>query len=513
MPEDSAFADDVAFGPFRFHTRTRTLCRDGANVALGSRSLDILDVLLGSGGTLVTKDDLMARVWPGVIVEENTIQVHISALRKALGEDSGNRYILTVPGQGYRFISRPAEIPAPPLPDKPSIAVLPFQNMSGDPAQDYFADGIVEDIITALARFPSLFVIARNSSFTYKGRLVDIRQVGRELGVRYVLEGGVRTSENRIRITGQLIDAAIGAHLWADRFDGKLADVFDLQDDITARVVGAIAPKLERAEIERAKRKPTESLKAYDYYLRGLASFHSETMGANTEALRLFYKAIELDLEYASAHGLAALCYCQRQRHSWTQDLVQERAETKRLANRAAELAQEDAVALCAAGHSLAYVVHDTRAGAALIDRALALNPNLGMAWSCSAWVRSWRGESEVAIEHAMQSMRLSPLEPLIPAMEAAIALAHLNAGRFDEASSWAEKAFLKQKHHHGTIRILAVSHALAGRPDLAQEAMAHLHELNPALRLKDVREMVPFDRPGDRQQYIDGLRMAGLPE
>jgi TolB-like protein len=510
----SARAATIDFGPFQLDLRGRTLCRNGQDVALGSRSLDILCALSAAGGALVTKDELMARVWPGLVVEDNTIQVHISALRKALSEDGGGRrYIVTVPGQGYRFVGGLDETPpAPPLPDKPSIAVLPFQNMSGDAEQDYFADGIVEDIITALARFPSLFVIARNSSFTYKGRAVDVRQVGRELGVRYVLEGSVRKSDDRVRITGQLIDATTGSHLWADRVDGRLADIFDLQDDIATRVVGAIAPKLERAEIERAKRKPTESLKAYDYHLRGLASFHAETLEANAEAQRLFYKAIELDPEFASAYGMAALCYCQRQRHSWTDDLLAERTETRRLAKRAAELGPDDAVALCAAGHALAYVMHETHVGGALVDRALLLNPNLGMAWSSSAWIRSWLGESDLAIQHAMRSMRLSPLEPLIPAMEAAIALAHLNAGRYDDASSWAERAFLKQDGHHGTIRILAISHAMAGRLERARGAIAHLRELRPTLRIDDVMDMVPLHRPADRQRYIDGLRIAGLP-
>ena len=296
MMVDPDSSTQVAFGPFRLDVRTRTLCREGVKVALGSRSLDILCALIGSRGNLITKDELMARVWPGLVVEDNTIQVHVSALRKALGEgDGGQRYILTVPGQGYRFVpdsrdGRTDAIEKPELPPKPerlSIAVLPFQNMSGDPAQDYFADGVVEDITTALTRFPTLLVIARNSSFTYKGRTVDIRQVGRELGVCYVLEGSVRTSGPRIRITGQLIDAESGVHLWADRFDGEMTDLFDLQEEIAARVVGAVAPRLEQAETERSTRKPTESLQAYDFYLRGRDRFHIEGRDANLEAMQL----------------------------------------------------------------------------------------------------------------------------------------------------------------------------------------------------------------------------------
>jgi adenylate cyclase len=231
------------------------------------------------------------------------------------------------------------------LPDKPSIAVLPFQNMSSDPEQDYFADGMVEDIITALSRMRWLFVIARNSSFTYKGRAVDVKQVGRELGVRYVLEGSVRKAANRVRITGQLVDAATGAHLWADRFDGALEDIFDLQDQVTASVVTAIAPKLERAEIERAKRKPTESLDAYDYYLRGLESFYIQTRESMTEARRLFQKAIELDAGFASAYAMAAYCFAVRKASGWVTDRALEIAEAARLARRAVELGKDDAVA------------------------------------------------------------------------------------------------------------------------------------------------------------------------
>ena len=345
-------------------------------------------MLVALRGNLVTKDELRARVWAGMIVEENTIHVHVSALRKALGDGgAGQRYIVTAAGQGYRFVGDIAQASLPALPEQPSIAVLPFQNFGGD-LDDYFADGVVEEIITALTRFPALFVIARNSSFAYKGRSVDIRQVGRELGVRYVLEGSARRSDDRLRITGQLIEAATGAHIWADRFDGKLSDIFELQDEMTARIVGAIAPKLQLAEIERAKRMPTGSLRSYDYYLRGLAYFHRDERQANCEALELFHKAIELDPDFATAYGMAAWCYNQRLRNGWLTDLSEGRTETRRLALRAAELGREDAVALTTAGSSLAQVLQELDAGIALIDRARALNPNFATAWSSSAWAQ-----------------------------------------------------------------------------------------------------------------------------
>jgi TolB-like protein len=280
-------SEEVRFGRFRFDLGRRELWRDGVPVRLGSRALDVLSMLAGAAGNVVTKDELLARVWPGLVVEENNLQVQVSALRKALDEDqSGQSYLITVPGRGYRFIGLVESSNEPALPDKPSIAVLPFQNMSDDPKQEYFADGMVEDITTALSHMRWLFVIARDSSFVYKGRTVDVKQVGRELGVRYVVEGGVRKAGHRVRITAQLIDASTGAHLWADHFDGDREDIFDLQDQVTASVVGAIAPKLEQAEIERAKRKPTESLDAYDYFLRGMACTHQMTREATKSRAR-----------------------------------------------------------------------------------------------------------------------------------------------------------------------------------------------------------------------------------
>src|SRR6266516_5967665 len=325
------------------------------------------------------------------------------------------------------------------LPDKPSIAVLPFTNMSGDPEQDYFDDGMVDDIITALSHFKALFVIARNSSFIYKGRVVDVKQVGRELGVRYVLEGSVRKAANRVRITGQLVDTATGAHLWADRFDGGLGDVFDLQDQVTESVVGAIAPALEKAEIERAKRKPTGSLDAYALYLRGLPRFYQvASRQANAEALRLFNSAIELDPDFASAYGRAAFCYVIAKANGWISVTPSEIAEVTRLAQRAVELGKDDAIALAAGGYALAFVVRDLGGGAALIDRALVLNSNLAEAWFYGGWVKNYLGEPEPAIERFARAMRLSPLDPRVTATRAGTAHAHLFLGRYDEAASWA---------------------------------------------------------------------------
>jgi tetratricopeptide (TPR) repeat protein len=252
--------------------------------------------------------------------------------------------------------------------------------------------------------------IARNSSFAYRGLVVDIKQIERELGVRYVLEGSVRKVGNRVRITGQLIDSATGAHLWADRFDGKLEDIFDLQDQVTSKVVAAIAPKLEKAEIERAKRKPTDNLDAYDYYLRGLAGVHQWTLEANTEALANFHQAIELDPSFASAYALAARCYAQRKTSGWVTDRAHDIAEARRLARRATELGRDDAEALCAAGFAFADVVGEIEFGNALIDKALLLNQNLATAWYFSGWVRIWLGEPEEAMTELLEHCGLAPM-------------------------------------------------------------------------------------------------------
>jgi adenylate cyclase len=313
--------------------------------------------------------------------------------------------------------------------------------MSGDPEQEYFADGVVEEIITALSRFRHLFVIARNSSFTYKGRAVDVKQVGRELGVRYVLEGSVRRAINRVRITGQLIDAATGTHLWADRFDAALEDIFDLQDRVTASVVGAIAPKLERAEIERAKRKPTEKLDAYDYFLRGLASFQLFTRQDNEEALALFFKAIEIDPGYAAAYGMATWCYQRRVSFRWSASLEGDRIEAMRLARRAVELGKDDPLALYAAGFTLVLVVQNVEGGATLIERALQLNPNDALAWGLSGLVHAYLGNPETAIEHVQRGMRLSPFDPLFYLFHGWLARGQFVAGRYEEAAASTEPA------------------------------------------------------------------------
>jgi TolB-like protein/class 3 adenylate cyclase len=399
------------------------------------------------------------------------------------------------------------------LPDKPSIAVLPFANLSSDPEQDYFADGMVEDIITALSHFKALFVTARNSSFTYKGRAVDVKQVGRELGVRYVLEGSVRKAANRVRITGQLVDTATGAHLWAERFDGGLGDIFDLQDQVTESVVGAIAPAVERAEIERAKRKPTESLDAYAVYLRGLASYYQfGSRQANDEALRLFNSAIELDPDFASAYALAALCCVWAKINGWFSNSANDIAEVTRLAQRTVELGKDDAIALAAAGNALVYVARDLGVGAALIDRALLLNSNLAEAWFYGGWAKNWLREPEAAIERFARAMRLNPLDQRMSGMRAGTAAAHFFLGCYDGAASWAAMALQDNPDYQPGLRMAAASNAMAGRSEQANKAVARLRQLNPTLRVSTLKDALGPWHADDLSRY-QGLRLAGLPE
>ncbi|MFZ5676205.1 MAG: adenylate/guanylate cyclase domain-containing protein [Pseudomonadota bacterium] len=484
-------------------------------ISLGDVVVEDADIY-GDGVNVAARLEAIAD--PGGICVSDTIHHQVQGKVDLRFDDLGERSLknIAAPVRVYRLRGENA-LKAPPalaLPDRPSIAVLPFQNMSGDPEQDYFADGIVEDIITALSRVRWLFVIARNSSQIYKGRSIDIRQAGRELGVRYVLEGSVRKAASRVRITGQLIDASTAAHLWADRYDGQMEDVFDLQDQITASVVAAIAPKMEVAEIDRSRRKPTENLDAYDHYLRGMASVHLWTEESNRDALAHFYKAIELDPKYAAAYGLAARCYSQRKAGGWTVDLARETAEAARLARLAVEFGGDDAVALCTAGIAQAYLVGDLDEGHALTELALAQNPNFAWAWVCSGWVNLWRGEIETAMERLNHAIRMSPNDPSIFVMHDAMASACFCAGRYPEALQWATKALRSSSEFLLTQCLAAASGAHLGRVEEARDRVTRLLKTYPSLRISDLKAKFPeFSRPEMFARFADGLRQAGLPD
>lgn len=517
------------FADYVLDTDRRELQRGDGLVTLAPQVFDILVFLVRNRERVVSKDDLMAAVWGDRIVSEAALTTRLNGVRTAIG-DSGEeqRLIRTLPRKGFRFVgdvqeeqqpaavqNRGPQAPRPnlALPDQPSIAVLPFANLSGDPQQEYFTDGVVEDIITELSRFPELFVIARNSSFTYKGRAVDVRNVGRDLGVRYVLEGSVRKAAARVRITGQLIDAASGGHIWADRFESALDDIFALQDQMAQNVVGAIAPMLERAEIDRARRQPTENLNAYDCFLRGMAGWHGWTQASHDEALQHFYRAIEIDPDFGRPYALAAGCYLMRKSNGWVGDRTAEIAETERLAKLGADLGRNDAVALAWSGHALALVVGDIKTGIALVDHAVQLNPNLAVAWQRSGWLRVYAGDCELAIEHLKRAVRLSPLDPLMHLAHSAMAFAHFLLGDVDAASASAEQVLQSRPDWPPALRVLAMSDAIAGRETGARLAMARLRMIQPGLRVSNLHEQLFLRRPEHMTRFIEAMRKAGLPE
>jgi TolB-like protein len=481
------------------------------------------DDIFGDGVNIAVRLEGIAK--PGGVSISDDVHRQIRGKVDITFEDMGSQSLKNIAEPMRVWRARigpspsPTMLPNPPTqtvlplapPGKPSIAVLPFENMSGDPEQEYFADGMVEDIITGLSRSKSLFVIARTSSFTYKGKAVDIKHVGRELGVRYVLEGSVRKFGNRVRITGQLINAETGAHLWADRFDSQLEDVFDLQDLVTHSVIGAISPQLERAEIERAKRKPTENLQAYDYYLRATASLWRFTREENIEALSLTKIANDLDPEFAISYALGAYCYMQKKLFGWIIDAAQERVEVRRLVRRAIELDKDDPMVLAMAGNALAVVVGEVEEGTALLSRAINLDPNQAAAQYWMGWEHLWRGDVDAAFEHFQAVLRLSPVDPRLFFAQTGIAYAHFMAGRYDEGTSWATSVVLQQPNFIHAQFILAACYAMSGRVEEAREVRARLMQLNPALRISRIKTR--YRRAEDIERLEQACRVAGIPE
>jgi TolB-like protein/class 3 adenylate cyclase len=476
---------------------------DGVNVAAR------LESLADPGGIRVSarvQEDAEGRLDVGFVDEGlqqlKNIARPVRVFRVALDPDSA-------------VSDAPPIAPAMPVSSTeiPSIAVLPFQNLSTDPEQDFFADGIVDDIIVGLSRYRSLFVIARNSSFTYKGRAVDVKQVGRELNARYVLEGSVRKAGNRVRISGQLVDAATAGHLWADRFEGELEDIFDLQDRVATSVVGALMPQIRQAEINRARHKPTESLDAHISYMRGIASFHTWSKDGIETALRHLRRAIELDPDYSAPYGLAVSCHVVRKAAGWMTDPEADIAETRRLTARAEEVGHDDCFALSSSGFAIANLLGELDKGLELIDRGLALNPNAALCLAQSGYVRVWLGEPDLAILHLQRAMHNSPVDTLTFSMQNGVAFAHYLAGRDDEALAWAEKALQRNPIVIPAIRIAAASAAMLGRSFDATKYLSLLRQLDPGLRVSNLGDRVPLRRPQDRERLGEGLRRAGLPE
>jgi adenylate cyclase len=385
--------------------------------------------------------------------------------------------------------------------------------MSGDTEQDYFADGIVEDITTGLSRIKWLFVIARNSSFTYKGRAVDIRQVGRELGVRYVVEGSVRKAGTRMRITAQLIQAEAGQHIWADSFDGELADVFDLQDRITSSVVTAIEPSLRQAEIDRARRKPTEHLDAYDYYLRALPPFHSRTEEGMAKAVELLEQAISIDADFALAKAFVARCYAWRNPQGWAPAPMEERDKAIGLAREALEAGADDPAVLWMVGFVYWQLRVDADAALDLYDRSIALNANCVQALTLRGWALATAGRPNEGLPSLLRALRLSPFDPEAFVTMSALGCAHLLSGGFEEGLAWTTRALRERPAFAPALRFHAICLAELGRLEEAQETIDHLLEVEPGLRLATLRERVPIFDDAALNAFLAGLRKAGLPE
>jgi TolB-like protein len=521
-----------AFGDHRLDIQRRELHRGIELVDLEPKVFDLLAFLVQHRDRVVSKDDLLQAVWGGRIVSESALTTRINAVRRALGDNgAAQRLIRTFTRKGIRFVGEVTETPSEPAPpigavahadtplwpapptDKPSIAVLAFQNMSGDAEQEYFADGMVEEITTAIGRSPWLFVIARNSSLTYKGKAVDVKQVARELGVRYVLEGSVRTAGNRVRITAELIDTTSGAHIWGERFDGTRDDIFELQDRVASSVVGAIGPRLRLAEVERAGRKPTESLDAYDFYLRAQAQANKRTKESLAESTRLSHLALEIDPDYGPAMARIALSRgMQRQRH-WIPPSGPEVEEGISMARQAIAAARDDPWVLDFAGLALAQLVGDNDAALSAMDRAIVLNPNFAVAFGHRAVVLAYLNRPDEAILSAHRAIRLSPLDPAMFSFCSALALAHLAVGRYEEGLRWAEESL----RENSGMTALRLKLSLCGHLGRHAEARASLHrvqELNSEPTIAGVLRGLPKGiSPCLAACLTDGLRKAGLPE
>jgi adenylate cyclase len=503
---------EFRFGPFRLDGKARSLTRDGTPVAVGGRALDILAELAAYAGETVSKVALLDRVWPGLTVEENNLQVHISGLRKALGED----WIITVPGRGYR-LAAPASKARPaarrergasaataiiaPVRGKPSIAILPFRNMSGDREQEYFADGVVEEIMTALSRIRGLFVIARNSSFTCKDK-ADVKRVGREPGIRYVLEGSVRKGGNSVRITAQLIDALSETHLWADHFDGSLKDIFALQDKVAISVAGVIEPVLQAAENARSANRPANDLTSYDLYLRAYPTLWSSARQI-PEALRLLEQAIARDPRYGPALAVAALCCFRLLSDGRSEDREADRLKGADYARRALEVAGDDPGVLANAAYALAYFGEDIGAMMALVDRAVALNPNSARSWALSAYLRIWAGQLDIALEHNEVSDRLSS-RARVGTSAAAAGVIHFLARRFNQAVPKLLLAIQDDPSSPFAYRYLAACYALMGHLDGAREIIGRLRTIDLVI-IPDAG----LRNPEHRELLLSGLRLA----
>jgi TolB-like protein len=503
------------FGPFVFDRQRMLVTNGGKAVPIGGRGVALLAALLDARGKPVDKDALIAAAWPGVIVEDGNLTVQITALRKALGQKpDGTDWIVTVRHLGYRLVGETGSAPETAAASRPAIAVLPFANLSSDPEQDFVADGVVEDLITALSRFRTFAVVSRSSSFVYKGRSVDAREAARELGVRYLLEGSVRRSGDRIRVTAQLIEGATGEHLWAEKFDGATRDIFDFQDAIIETVIVLIEPQIRQAEIERARQKRPETLDAWDLYVQAVPLVHSGVLGDWARALELLDRAIMLDPAYAPALALAAWAH-DRRYHTGGPGLPDFKADGEAamsLIERAVAADPGDALALALEGWFKIRHKRDFSAGLELVQRAFALNPNNSSVLDLATAAQLYAGDLDDVITCGTRALQLSPGAPLRYAYVTHIAAAHNAAGRYEEALDFARRAVeLEPDYLYGHIH-LAVSYAQLGRIEEARREVAEAIRIRPDVNMAiTMRDRI---RPPERTAiWVEGLRKAGLPE
>ena len=455
---------------------------------------------------------------PGGILISEKVYSEVEGKLEVGFEDRGEQQLKNIAKPVRSYAVRAGALSAlsdrlsasPPLPDKPSIAVLPFENMSGDPEQEYFADGMVEEITTALSRFKWLFVIARNSSFTFKGKNVDVKEVGRRLGVRYVLEGSVRKASGQVRITGQLIDAVTGTHIWADRFERNLTAVFALQDEVTVAVVSAIEPKLLQTEIAMATRRRPENLTAYDLFLRAMPYFYLPTREAIAEAIKLAHRALELDPGFGFAAAMAGACHMNNVVFGHAIDPQFDRKEAVRLLHLALSVDEGDAQTLAWVSITSAYMIGDFESETEMADRAVALNPNLFDAWYCRGYVNLIAGLPEEAIRSFERAMRMSPVDPLLYRSSTGMGMALIQLRRFDEAIVAGKKALRQNTSFAGAYRCLASAFAHLGRDAEAHEAAVRVLEIDPAFT---VSAWIARGWQSSAKLLIEGLRKAGLPE
>lgn len=491
---------------------------DGHELELRPKAFKVLCHLAERAGRLVAKEELQKAVWNDIVVSDDSLVQCIRQLRHTLSDDQ-HRLIKTVARRGYLLDAHVSEhgvnLSAPPLalPDKPSIAVLPFDNLSGDREQAYFADGIAGDLITGLSRTSSLFVIARRSSFAFRNARHDLRAIGSKLGVRYLVEGSVRKAGSRIRLTAQLIEASSGSHLWGDKYDGVLDEIFGLQDQIIASLIGAIAPKLRAAEIARASRQRTESLDAYDLVLRSLPKQAPMTKESLGEAIKLLDCAIALSPSDPEALAYGAWCRVLRPSNGYSSDAARDFREAADLAGRALKADPGNPVALRSAGFVVFFMDRDYQGAWDLIDRSLAIDPNSASSWAWRGWVTAFAGEPGIATTEFAKAIRLSPFDQWINTYSVGMAFSLLTDDRFEEGLRWARKGVQEGPHWGAAHRYLIAALSLTGRDAEARAAVQRYLALDPGYTVRHLVETGPYRRTPSQERLFEAMRQAGLPE